>query len=86
MVLKLFITPYLFVLLFLSGLIASAQSRTCGMEDYMNTQLQDPDYIKAHQQNADFAQALEIEYAIRITPRKRAKILPRTNLNELIDG
>ena len=66
MVLKLFITPCLFVLLFLSGLIASAQTRTCGMEDYMNTQLQDPDYIKAHQKNqTEFRVALAQRLKVR---------------------
>ena len=79
MVLKLFITPCLFVLLFLSGLIASAQTRTCGMEDYMNTQLQDPDYIKAHQKNqTEFRVALAQRLKVRtpIFNRSNPIIIP----------
>jgi hypothetical protein len=44
------------------------------------------DYVKADQTDPQFAQILEVEHAIRITPRKRVKILPRTNLADLIDG
>ena len=42
------------------------------------------DYIKAHHVNAAFRQDLEENYAIRITARKKVKLPPRTNLDELI--
>ena len=65
MELKFLFSPCLFSLFIFLGLSSYSQPRTCGMEDYMNVQLQNPDFVREYQENqAKFRES----FARRIMP------------------
>ncbi len=65
MELKFLFTPCLLSLFLFLGLNSYSQNRTCGMEDYMNAQLQNPNFAIEYQENqARFREA----FARRIMP------------------